>query len=524
MQFIIPSNNVLIERREIYVEHKGKELAFSIRPFTRSVFEAGNERSAIFDHINKYIASMSGDSQDKIFAIYENIINIFDTVPDLEETKQKLIKEVKELYKYFQYDDVANWMKYNSRDIVLPSTKHIRTVYNEADDRNHTKDKTYILSDYVDLIAMIVQLRPMIPIWGEYIKNYAGAIGTTFKEFSAYELLIGSGVLESRAMEKLETYVRVVTPKEGNNEAIVEFISSEDYPVWNLALLLVRKVCLFDVRGLVDDSPILIRHISTHIREKIRHSSNSFSGQIRSKTDPNDTNQSEENQTSKFETIKTKEITSAGDRVFIERMVSNPVKLALQLDPECPKELPQFFLNCLKDTSIPLSQLSEVQNILTKQICAPIIPHRGLDYLDSEKLNCVAAAQAVMWNNGFHLIAGILSANGVSDTKPDSINTSIESRTKVRPELRDRLLELFPFTRKSKSGKESDVVMDNVDYIVKELSNEMWILRLPAEMISIINTAQPNRVKLMIPPNIKNMVIELAIYLASRKIDSLQKP
>ena len=516
MQFVIPSNVVLMERRECYVQHKGQEIAFSVRAFTPSAFETANEKSPLFTHINRYIATLSDKAQDDIFRIYSNIKNIFDMTTEFDVAKRQLISEVGDLYYFFNYDQIAKWMKHSTHDIVLPSTKHIRTHYIENDDRNHTKDKTYILSDYVDLINLIVQLRPMIFIWGEFIKNFSSATGTSFKEFSAYDLLSKTGVLETTPMQKLETYVKVVTPAEGSKEAIVEFISSEDYPMWNLALLIVRKVCLSDVRGLVDDTPIIIRHISTHLREKIKHSSNSFDGQIRSKTEKSENNQSEENQTSKLEAIKTKEEMAAGERMFIELMVKNPLLLAQQLDATCPPELVIEFYNLLTNTNLPPLLLSHVQEIITKQVCSLVMPHRGFDYLDREKLNCVAAVQAVLWNQGHTLIAGVLSAQALSDIKQDYINASSESKSKVQPELREKLLSLFPFTKKSKSGKETDVVSANIDLLVKLLSNETWILRLPPDKVALVNTTNPTLLRLTMPPNIKNNVIEYAIYVASR--------
>lgn len=516
MQFVIPSNVVLLERRVCYVVHKGQEIPFSINAFTRTAFETTHEKSQIFSHINRYIESLDENVQDQIFNSYSNIKNIYDTVSDFEPAKRKLIEETGALYKFFNYSSIANWLKHNSHDIVLPSTKHIRTEYTEIDDRNHTKDKTYILSDYVDLIVLIILLRPMILIWGEFIRNFSNATGTAFKEFSAYDLLSKTGVLETKALVKLETYVKVITPAEGSREAIVEFISSEDYPLWNLALLIVRKVCLFDVRGLVDDTPTIIRHISTHIREKIKHSSNSFNGQIRDKTGANDSNQSEENQTSKFEAIKTKELTNAGDRLFIERMVKNPLLLAQQLDPTCPPELVIEAYNYLTNPEMPPLVMNHVQSIITRQVCSLVIPHRGFDYLDKEKINCVAAAHAVLWNQGHRLIAGVLSSQCLSEIKKDYSTAASESKSKVQPELREKLLSLFPFTKKSKSGKESDVVTGNIDFLVKELSNETWILRMSPEKVALVNLSNPSLLRLTMPPSIKNDVIEYAIYIASR--------
>ena len=80
MQFVIPSNVVLSERKECYVEHKGQQIPFSINAFTRTAFESTTEKSQIFSHINRYIESLGEKAQDQIFQIYANIKNIFDTV------------------------------------------------------------------------------------------------------------------------------------------------------------------------------------------------------------------------------------------------------------------------------------------------------------------------------------------------------------------------------------------------------------------------------------------------------------
>ena len=253
-----------------------------------------------------------------------------------------------------------------------------------------------------------------------------------------------------------------------------------------------------------------------HIREKIKHSSNSFDGQIRDKNDNSSDSQSEEQQTSRFEAIKTKELTTTGDRVFIERMVRNPLLLAQQLDPTCPPDLVMEFYKLLTHPDLPKLVLAKVQKTITRQVCSLVIPHRGFEYLAKEKMNCVAAAQAVLWNQGHYLLAGILSAQSLSEIKEDYINASSESKSKVQPELKDKLLGLFPFTKKSKSGKESDVATSAIDFIVKELSNETWILRLPPEKVAMVNLANPTLLRLTMPPNIKNNVIEYGIYIASR--------
>ena len=113
-------------------------------------------------------------------------------------------------------------------------------------------------------------------------------------------------------------------------------------------------------------------------------------------------------------------------------------------------------------------------------------------------------------------MAGILSAQCLSNTNQGFITASSESKSKIQPELREQLLSLFPFNKKSKSGKETDAVTSSIDFLVKELSNETWILRLLPEKLALVNVANPTLMRLTMPSNIRNTVMQYAIYIASR--------
>ena len=65
----------------------------------------------------------------------------------------------------------------------------LEDTFVHSDERPMTRDKTYTKPDYVKLIGLTLALRPMIPIWGEFIERTHKETGTSFKEYYAYLLM-----------------------------------------------------------------------------------------------------------------------------------------------------------------------------------------------------------------------------------------------------------------------------------------------------------------------------------------------
>ena len=510
MQIILPSYDALLLRKSIFIEHAGQQLEWSVAPFNSGNFERD---VGMFHHINQWWARQTEHAQKEIFDIYVDIYNAFTTTLAVDTLDAKLFDLIKRLYNKHQFEDIYHWMSFSS-DIRFPGPPELLPEFVESIDKNHSRDKTYTIDDYKKLVCLIIQLRLMIPIWGEYIARTENTSGTQFKEYYAYQLLSRSNLFTSEALIKLTIYVSAIVPKEGSKSAIIEFISSEDFPVWNLGLLVVRRLCLADIRG-HDPSPILVRHISRHVRERVKRSDNSFKGgMIREKLDL-ESQGSDENQISRMEGYKIKPEISIGEIALIEHLVADPYAVAQSLVPGID---PKVVAEALQSASIMQQyQAEEAQTLLLQWVFATVIPPEGVELLNQkQRINCLCVTQAVLWHHGHELLAGLATATVTPTINGDVHLSGGYSKGRINKELSEKLTELYPYQKKTRGGKVINGVLQAIDEMVDLFMSVSWTVNVSPEKTAILNPRTPSVRRITIPHDFKTKVAELVVYLATR--------
>lgn len=518
MQFILPSYESLLLNPSMTVEHGGMSHKWSISAFSlKSIFDRDDMITHMFSHINRYWQTRSQEDQLAIFSIYVQMREAFDSPAKTEYLTAQLQDCLQRLYELHKFDHVENWVKFSSK-IYIPGSDYLDVDFVENDDKNHTRAKTYTINDYIGLVSMIVLLRLMVPIWGEYVAVTASYYSTNHKEFNAMLLLENASIMTSEPMMKLINYVKERSPEEGNNTAIIEMVSSEQYPYWIAGLLIVRRLCLADIRGEVDPSAVLVRHISRHVHERIKRTDNSFGGVIKPKTDSN-LKGSEENQISLVEGYKIKPELTEGDIGTIRHYVRDPYRVAQQLMPgidnnEVKQALKSFQL--LKDQDFKDSQI-----MLLQWMIDPVIPARGVDFLNNAtiaKLLCVC--QAVLWAQGHEMMAAL--ATSIEQTS-FGMSASSDTGTKGRltKEITDDIHAMYPFQRRTRAGKLIMEPISAIDNMVAEFSNHAWTMTLNEKQIAEINPKNPQSKRLLLPHNFRMKVAEFVLYIARRPFISM---
>ena len=287
MQFILPDYAKLLSDQALTIEHDGAKLVWDISEYQiKSSFEKDDMYKHMFSHINAYWARQNQTTQRSIFEVFSRIHDVFNTLPSSDDSTSRvdtinsqLYPLLDELYSYHPFKDLEYFVRYNS-GIRIPGAEYLEAEFVENDDKNHTRNKTYTINDYIGLVTLILGLRLMVPVWGAYIKATGSVAGTKFKEYYALMLLDRAGISLSEPFVKLGLYIQERTPKDGNKTAMIDFISSEDYPRWIMALLVVRKLCLADIRGEIEPSAVLVRHISRHVHERVMRTDTSYRGTL----------------------------------------------------------------------------------------------------------------------------------------------------------------------------------------------------------------------------------------------------
>lgn len=490
----------------VSIIHNGEELVWDISKLSFSNFD-------VFEQINDYWAQTNKNSQDKVFDIYKRIKDVFNTVFDTNALTTVLYSLVAELYDNHDLNDIKHWMDFHS-NLILPDG--LRDAFKESHETPGTRERTYLKDDYRWLIALSIALRVMVPIWGEFIATTRKDTGTTLKEYYAFQLLAYSSIARSEPMERLRVYAEHSVPMDkSKSAAILSRLSSEDFPVWILSLVVVRRLCVGDIRG-IDPTSSLVTTIYKYIVQKVKGHDNNFMGIVKEKIFEGQT-QEGENNLSKLEGYKIKQEIPAGDIAIIEQYMKDPFKLALRICPTIDISLIEKSLINVRE--LETEQIWRPQTILMQWVLKSIIPARAFMYVNKNlTLNAMAVAQALLWNKGHKELAGLISAIE-QNNNGEIMFGSTDSRARITKEQLEHLANIYPFSRKP-VGKQKVVKYINpaseaIDSLASMFSERDWRLTLSGDMVKLINGNENNR-RYSTPYDIKIKLASLAIEIGSR--------
>jgi hypothetical protein len=493
----------------IVIEHNGEKLEWNANDYER-----GNDRSSdsVFKHINQYFNYLPIERQNNIWESFKRIKNVMKEIFDVERMHQYLKDEIGILYSYMPLEEMTVWVKVKS-DIFIPL--NIKENYEPGD----PVERTYIKKDYMDLIVFSLALRPMVPIWSEYNSIVKGVIGNHYKEYQSLGILSKTELLKSgdkdnvTAIDKLRTYIEITaniitdSGTDGRPDAaILGGLGTEELPDWLLALSIVRRVGISDLDGNSDKGSI-IANVYRYITNTIKSLDKRFKGKIRNKDKP--TGDDDDN-ASVIEGYKVKQEQSDGDLVTLSVYSERIEDIIFRLQPDIDKRILDLCLNNVKtfnDWNINQHQIT-----LTQWVMDPVIPSRGIPYLNKQALlKVMAISQAVLWHRGFYDLAKLITARAHS-IEGDDTRTFIayEGRTLIPKQLMEELDVLYPYypklQNKQQGNRKSNPASKAIDILSKDLIKEEWLLSCPIELSG-------GDQKMITPPHIKE---QLATFLIDK--------
>lgn len=508
MKMYIDELSMKTTTAQVVTEHNDEKIYWYVSTLNKAVFETDE----VLRHINAYWARMPGFKQQIIFDTYRDIKEVLHNVYDTTQLITTLIPLITQLYEHHDLTELSTWVSFHS-DIVLPSD--MVETYVESDDDVRTREKTYVKEDYKGLILLSLALRPMIPIWGEFIYMTREDTGTGFKEFYAVKLINRTHLMESEPMIKLRTYVahniKADKPMFSN---ILNSVGTEDFPMWLLSHVLVRKLCISEL-SCINNESTLISSIFNFITQKVMGNPPSSLADMVSSKDFNRGNSNDENNISRLEAFKIKQKIAPGDIAIIEHVLNDPLSIARVINPNISPDLVNLFLTAAK----PLDdyEISTCQVVLAQYILKKAVPPRGLMHVSKQRvIDAIAISQALIWDK-YKPIAAMMSA--VVTGGDENRTSGIDSKVRIPPELMKELERVFPYTKVSiskKKGKIDNIAIKAIDELSSLLSARDWTLTLPDYMVEQV-TGQPNLRRYSCPHDIKVLLAELILDIVVPK-------
>ena len=505
------------------VEHRNRELQWDISAYAKtSERAAAVDINRMFDEINAYWNTVDEATLEAIWTIYTQIRNEMDSISEFHVANKRLRDLIGKLYQHIDLSAILHWMLYYS-NVRIPG--NLKDDYDPTDPR----DRTYLRTDYHKLAALAIALRPIVPIWGEYIVTTKQDAGASWKEYMAFSLLFNTYLNDAEPMEKLRAFVEntLNSNKQVGSEitAVMGGLSRSEIPQWVLATTVVRRLAVGEVSAPSDTSTVITNtynYINNTWRSGDRKLGKRYGGKLSEKKPYADG--SDEDKTSHIENYKVKQPVSDGDLVIFSVYTERVFDMANKIDSTIP---PTYILQCLDASQALLNKEISTELVpLTQWPLSICLPPRGVPLLPkAAMLRAMSVAQAALWHWGFHDLAGLVTATKI--VVDDNVFTSgAESRNRIPRELLTELEILYPYYRSSRAKQESarklNVAFRAIDEICDGTDERAgicvfdWYLHAPDALVEKCSREGNSR-KMSVPVDIRTQLAKLVIQLAKQE-------
>lgn len=447
---------------ELVVKHNDQELLWDARSYSRF---SRDINSTVFNQINQYWEQLDPEVVDKIFKLYQEAHEVFETTFNHEKLTNRLKVIVKNILDLHPDEDLMYWIKFHS-ELKPPSTLKSELGPNDPPERTYLKD------DYWGLILLGLRLRPIAPIWAEYLNRIVDDVGSIYKEYIALSLIADSDIVHSQALTRLQTYINVSLKKDSvTTSSVLNGMGSTELPEWLLSLVLVRKIAIVDV-SINDEKNSIISAVYRVIRNSTEGLDRKFKGVVSEKRRVKDGTSDDDN-SSLLELYKIKQPISDGDLMAMDVYVDDLMSLAVRIDETVPSDLVYRLgneTNKLESLKIMDYHIAFMQWCLSKAISARAIPLLNKPTL----LSLLGLTKALLLHWGFPHLA-IISTSTIDRTDDDDdASVFMETRTRIPKECGNKLAELYPYYQnRSTNARQSHQRLTNPATIAVEALSEM---------------------------------------------------
>lgn len=466
----------------IRLEHGDDMLILSAGNYTSAAIL---HREKLFRELNEYLASWSDERQDKLWLIYKDIYeNLNDTGINSQTLTANLSGLVSEMYKLATYDSLKMFV--HRADLRLP--EDLSDVYQEYGPRGRNyRERTYIKSEYKELVALALGLRLMIPVWGMYIHLIIPVNGNYYKETEAVNLLTRAGLKTWPPYIRMEEYVAASVDGNASLSTLMGGLATDEIPTHLLGLALVRKISVGPLSVNSDKESlarILFNYVTgTHGRLDTRFTGSS--GPIIPKRMR--LNDNEEDNSSVWDQYGQTQEISDGDRMTIEIYTENLDVVIERTEPSLSLSRVQ---QCISACSRNEQRILEpFQKALLVWVVRTIPPEARELLSKKSALRMMGLAQAALDYWGFPELAILLSAERV----PAGVNETFmhnETRNKITKEQMAILNEQYPYyrqeTKRLDPTKRRNEAVKAIDEVVEAMSNVRWKPLAPRNIIEKI--------------------------------------
>lgn len=503
---------------EVVAIHGDQRLVWSTKAYAKVKLQRPER---VFDEINAYWATLDSATQDYIWEQYVKIKETIAIVVDSFHISKNVRHYVREMYRVMPMQSFLKWLL-SQTTLFIPSDIQDRIT---SDSRYKSTEQTYLRSDYIDLATVALAVRPMLPIWGEYIDKVVSQ--GSFEEMEAAGLIDGTELMtwpqsetKLAALDKLNLYIRFCTedtPVSLGN--LWRGMGSAEIIDWLQSKVIVRRLTIVPLSH--ESAHSIIANVYRYVKSNIKPADRSTTERVTEKR-PEGNGGDEDDKTSFLEAYKTKLRLTNGDAVGYEVDTENMALLAQKVDPTVDLNLLVYTTANLED--LTFVQPSEHQIRLAQWVMAKAFSPRAYYHIPETAVNnLLATTQALLWHWGFQELAVFMRVKEFYNLDQPYASTprTPKSGSRIGGRFKEELNQLYPHMKQQrpKPNEEPGARLENraaiaINTVTAAIRSKTWIYQGPQELYRLAGQPEGRNI-LVIPTNLKDIITQMVIHLAT---------
>lgn len=533
--------------QEVSVSYRGEVLRWATPLFSK--VRLANV-DGVFGDFNEYLKEVSESAKAEVWEHYKTIHEILIDPNDTRDPGSESVsmnsfiiqQNIKRITERFNMDDMRRFLLTKTNLFIPPDTLD---RLDQSGGRYPDPDQTYLKDDYINLATLSLALRPLVPIWGEFLNQGGMGLGDDlYKELEAYSLIAGTGLLTwpevpvegsdellvQGTKDKLERYIeiRVENPngrglgKAGNEAALKMFlwkgIPSSEVAIRLLAMVFVRRLTIIPLTDRRVGANI-VANVHNYVKTKLTPQ-DSRSERIQAKrSEDGGFSEEDSNNTGILEEYKIKQRAAEGDIVLHEVYSKDVVRMVQHVDPTIDlKHLERTMRSIPRLSNV---RINEHQILLGQWVMAKCFPARAWHYVHKPTtMRLVVATQALLWHWGFLDLACLMVVRRVAVEEGEFAIGLSEGTQPLKRFNRDRQEEMvehfphqFPQTGRNPDPKQGNVAVIGAAKLTDHIFSGTWEY-LGSKVLYRQAGYLEGRRLLTVPLDIKNNISDLIIKLA----------
>lgn len=463
-----------------------------IQPTTKR----SGDLSRIFEVSDRYInENCTVEEQHELIDLIRASMNIPHMKTDIEyvEAMREIIDHGVDLLNYYRFVD---WFRENHDGLYIAPNTEDEFVYDP--DSGTTRDRTYLLDEYIELVGLVTFVRALFPVFNEYMAYCLKADKHPY--YRLYTLFKGTAIDDpDHALEKLGEYIDAThSAIHGNkgreNMIIIAGLSDDDIVAYLSGEAIFKKLLLKDCFN-TEFNPI------SHIYGMIKHD-----GEFRSSNTR----------------ISLKAVRDTGDDDYgvhedyrrttdLSMGINVEIQVALEDERDIVRGLgydPEtfdwgFYKRELKNIQLFLNQpVDRIQRYLLGWLLKDVNP-RSLFLIDERRVvELMLLAKTCLYMSGQEYIGSFLGS--IYDDETSFVSSGAISKGTLSKGLAQELSEMYKFHINDRGVTYEKVVLD----VSRHIANIPWRPQGHNE-----NGFVNKEGFLLIPSNINEVVVDYIRFI-----------